>query len=58
MGKSGLGGPGDIVVYTAAVNWHLMTHLLDSVMGNNGIMKLSASTAVRNEPWGTNGPAA
>ena len=57
MGKAGLGGPGDVVLYTANVNWHLMTHLLDSVMGKNGIMKLSASTAVRNEPWGTNGPA-
>ena len=57
MGKAGLGGPGDIVVYTATVNWHLMTNLLNSVIGQNGVIVLSASTTVRNEPWGNNGPA-
>jgi len=57
MGTAGLGGPGDVVVYTATVRWGLITHLLDSVIGQNGAITLSASTTVRNEPWGTNGPA-
>ena len=57
MGKSGLGGPGSVVVYTATVQWGLVTHLLDNLIGKNGVITLSASTAVRNEPWGTNGPA-
>ena len=51
MGAAGAGGPGDVVVYTASVKWHLMTHLLDSVIGNP--ITLAASTTVRNEPWGT-----
>jgi Flp pilus assembly protein TadG len=50
MGVAGAGGPGDVVVYTATVRWRLMTHLLDSVIGDP--ITLAASTTVRNEPWG------
>ncbi len=53
MGAAGVGGPGDVVVYTATVNWPLMTHLLDDVIGSAGRIRLSASTTVRNEPWGS-----
>lgn len=56
MGKSGLGGPGDVVVYTATVDWHMLTHLMDPIIGQGGAITLTASTTVRNEPWGNNGP--
>ena len=51
MGASGVGGPGDIVVYTATVQWPLVTRLLDPVFGDSGKMTLKASTVVRNEPY-------
>lgn len=51
MGAAGVGGPGDVVVYTATVEWSLMTRLLDPVFGDSGKMTLEASTVVRNEPY-------
>jgi Flp pilus assembly protein TadG len=51
MGAAGLGGPGDIVVYTVTADWRLMTPLLVPLMGTGGHMSLSASVAVRNEPF-------
>ncbi len=55
MGAAGVGGPGDIVVYTATVEWSLLTRLLDPVLGESGTMTLKASTVVRNEPYGAGG---
>jgi Flp pilus assembly protein TadG len=49
MGASGAGGPGDVVVYTVSYNWPLMTGYLAQQMGL--YIPLSASYAVRNEPW-------
>lgn len=51
MGVAGLGGPGDIVLYKITADWHLMTPLLVPFMGSAGKMTLSASVAVRNEPF-------
>jgi Flp pilus assembly protein TadG len=51
MGAAGLGGPSDIVLYTVTADWHLMTPLLVPFMGTGGKMTLSASVAVRNEPY-------
>lgn len=51
MGKAGLGGPGDVVLYTVTADWSLLTPLIAPLMGNNGVMKLEASVAVRNEPF-------
>jgi Flp pilus assembly protein TadG len=49
MGAPGVGGPGDVVVYTVSYNWPLMTRYLSDLMGLS--IPLSASYAVRNEPW-------
>ncbi len=49
MGADGAGGPGDVVVYTVSYNWPLMTGYLADQMGL--FIPLSASYAVRNEPW-------
>jgi Flp pilus assembly protein TadG len=51
MGKAGLGGPGAIVVYQISADWSLLTPLMVPFMGSNGKMRLSASVAVRNEPY-------
>lgn len=52
MGAAGAGGPGDIVLYKVKYNLPMMTPLLSSVLGGaDGKVQLSASIAVRNEPY-------
>ena len=51
MGKAGLGGPNDIVLYTFTADWNLLTPLMTPLMGTAGKMRLSTSVAVRNEPF-------
>ncbi len=51
MGLAGLGGPGDVVLYTVTADWTLLTPLIAPLMGDNGLMELSASVVVRNEPY-------
>jgi len=51
MGAAGIGGPGDIVRYTLTYAWPLLTPILSSVIGTDGKITLSASVAVRNEPF-------
>ena len=52
MGTAGVGGPGDVVVYTVSYDWPLLTGMLFSWMGTDGKVPLRASIAVRNEPYG------
>jgi Flp pilus assembly protein TadG len=51
MGVAGLGGPGDVVHYRVSYDWHLLTGLLMPSLSENGIIRLSASVVVRNEPY-------
>lgn len=51
MGTPGLGGACDIVVYRVETEWTLLLGLLASSIGNP--IALKASTAVRNEPYGS-----
>jgi Flp pilus assembly protein TadG len=51
MGIPGVGGPGDVVVYTAVVNWPLFTPVFNRLFGDKGSVTLSASMVVRNEPF-------
>jgi len=51
MGSSGLGGAGEVVVYTVSYPWHLTTPLLSLIFGQNGIVNLTARTVVKNEPF-------
>ncbi len=51
MGAAGLGGPGDIVVYTITYDWSMLTGYMDHLLGSAGLIRLRASYAVRNEPW-------
>ena len=50
MGAPGLGGACDVVVYRVRTQWGLMLGTLASSIGQN--VTLTASTAVRNEPYG------
>jgi hypothetical protein len=52
MGAAGLGGPGEIVLYQIDAEWPLMTGLLSTVIGEDGVVPLKASIVVRNEPFG------
>lgn len=49
MGTPGLGGACDVVVYRVETEWPLLLGLLSSTIGSP--YTLSASTAVRNEPY-------
>lgn len=51
MGKAGVGGPGDIVAYIVSYKWTLWTPLAAQLWPNNGTVTLSATVAVRNEPY-------
>lgn len=48
MGRAGLGGPGDIVLYDVEYRTGAMTRLFDRVIGQ---VVHRASVAVRNEPF-------
>jgi Flp pilus assembly protein TadG len=51
MGAEGLGGPGDVVLYSVSYNYHSMTGLLSPLFGDDGTITLKASTVIRNEPF-------
>lgn len=51
MGKAGVGGPGDVVAYVVSYKWKLWTPLASELWPNNGQVTLSATVAVRNEPY-------
>lgn len=53
MGAAGLGGPGDIVLYTIDYDWPLMTGHLLGIVGVDGRVPMRASLIARNEPYGS-----
>jgi Flp pilus assembly protein TadG len=55
MGAAGLGGPGDVVLYTVSYQWKALTPLVEPFVGTGGVLNMSASVAVRNEPWPAGG---
>lgn len=57
MGAAGLGGPGDIVLYTIEFDWAMTTPLVSPLMGTGGKLALKSSVAVRNEPFDVPPPA-
>ncbi len=58
IGEDGVGGAGEVVLYRIRYDWPLLTPLLDHVVGQDGLFALSASVAVRNEPYDIDGPPA
>jgi len=51
QGVAGVGGPGDIVAYIVSYKWTLWTPLASEIWGDNGTVVLTATVAVRNEPY-------
>lgn len=49
MGTAGLGGPGEIVLYTIRYNWNFLSGQVVPVL--QGVIPMSASMVVRNEPF-------
>jgi Flp pilus assembly protein TadG len=50
-GVAGVGASGEVVRYKVDYEWHVMTPLLSSMIGDNGVLHMSASVVVRNEPY-------
>jgi Flp pilus assembly protein TadG len=51
-GTSGYGSASQIVVYTITYPWQLFTPMLSALMGTGGIVNLTSTIVVRNEPYG------
>jgi len=51
-GTSGFGAPQQIVVYTVTYPWKLFTPMMSAFMGSGGIVNLTSTIVVRNEPYG------
>jgi Flp pilus assembly pilin Flp len=49
MGRAGLGGPSDVVVYRVRYTWGLLTPFVQRLMGAE--ITQTASAAMRNEPF-------
>ena len=50
-GSDGIGEAGNIVVYRISYPWQVMTPLIGNVIGDEGIINLSAYSVVKNEPY-------
>jgi hypothetical protein len=50
MGRVGLGGPNDVVLYRVRYDWRPMTPLVRGLLPG-GSLELRAAYALRNEPF-------
>lgn len=48
MGEAGLGGPGEVVMYSVAYKWGMLTRFMEKIIGD---ITFRSSIAVRNEPF-------
>jgi len=55
QGTLGAGGPGDVVMYELSYDWEFVTPILSAFAGQDNGVSMTASIAVRNEPYGSNG---
>lgn len=57
IGTEGLGGPGDVVLYEVTYDANFMTGFFSRMIGDeDGKIRLTASTVIQNEPYGTPDP--
>lgn len=52
-GTPGYGGAGDIVIYTVSYPWEIFTPVLREMVGEDGIVNITARAVVKNEPYDT-----
>lgn len=50
-GCTGYGGADNVVIYTITYPWHIMTPLMNRLLGKDGIINLTAYSVVKNEPY-------
>lgn len=50
-GCSGLGSGENVAIYTITYPWKIMTPLIGAIVGENGIITLTAYSVVKNEPY-------
>lgn len=50
-GDEGIGTSGNIVVYKISYPWKVMTPLMANILGDDGIIDLTAYSVVKNEPY-------
>lgn len=51
MGKAGYGQAGDIVVYTVSYPWKILTPMVGSFIGHNGVFTITTHAVTKNEPF-------
>lgn len=50
QGTSGLGSSNEVVVYTVSYNWTVVTPLIGNLVGNSGVVTISSTAIIQNEP--------
>lgn len=50
-GCTGFGGADNVVIYTITYPWTIMTPLMNRLLGEDGILNLTAYSVVKNEPY-------
>lgn len=50
-GAPGIGSSGNIVVYRISYPWQVITPLIGNIIGDDGVIDLTAYSVVKNEPY-------
>lgn len=50
-GADGVGSSGNVVVYRISYPWQVFTPLIGNMIGNGGVINLTAYSVVKNEPY-------
>lgn len=51
QGALGYGGANEVVLYTVTYPWHFFTPLMGTILGKDGVLNLTATAVVQNEPY-------
>ena len=51
MGAEGFGDANDVVVYQVSYPWQIMTPVMQSFLGDDGVFTITTRTVVKNEPY-------
>jgi hypothetical protein len=51
QGRAGYGGANEVVLYTVSYPWRLFTPLVGKLVGTDGVLTLTATAVVQNEPY-------
>jgi len=51
QGRTGFGGANEVVLYTVSYPWKMFTPLIGKLVGTDGVLTLTATAVVQNEPY-------